>query len=131
MAPQPAIRYRPIVTHILAHFVVPVLVALQFYRPQWLRVSLILLATMVVDVDHLLADPIYDPERCSIGFHPLHTGPAIALYSVLVALPRVLRRQANTSEFLPAARTLALVGVGLLIHMALDLGDCFVQGRLR
>ncbi|HSJ08257.1 MAG TPA: DUF6122 family protein, partial [Longimicrobiales bacterium] len=59
------------------------------------------------DVDHLLADPIYDPGRCSIGFHPLHTYPMIALYAVLAV---VLRTR--------------LVGVGLLIHMVLDGVDC-------
>jgi hypothetical protein len=36
--------------------------------------------TIIVDLDHLLADPIYDPNRCSIGFHPLHSYPAIVIY---------------------------------------------------
>ena len=30
-------------------------------------------ATMLVDLDHLLATPLYNPDRCSLGFHPLHT----------------------------------------------------------
>ncbi len=59
--------------HIALHFLVPLLVALGFYRRHWRAAFAILVATMVVDVDHLLADPIYDPQRCSIGFHPLHT----------------------------------------------------------
>ncbi len=108
-----------------AHFAVPVLVAVAFYRPHWLRVAAILLVTMVVDLDHLLADPIYDPQRCSIGFHPLHTVPAIALYFFLVALPLASRTRVNTLKLQPAVRTLHLIGLGLLIHMALDLGDCF------
>ena len=62
---------------------------------------------MLVDLDHLLADPIYDPNRCSIGFHPLHTYPAIAAYVVLL-VPRVTR----------------LFALGLIIHMALDALDC-------
>lgn len=66
-----------------------------------------MLATMLVDLDHLLARPIYDPERCSIGFHPLHTAPAIVGYALL-AFPRTTR----------------LVGLGLIIHMALDALDC-------
>ena len=66
-----------------------------------------MVSTMLVDVDHLLADPIYDPNRCSIGFHPLHTYPAIAAYVVLL-LPRKSR----------------LFALGLLIHMALDALDC-------
>lgn len=102
--------------HILLHFVVPVLVALAFYRRRWWRVALMLIATMLVDLDHLLADPIYDPERCSIGFHPLHTAPALIFYAALFAVPLAVRR--------PEMRALHLIGLGLLIHMALDWGDC-------
>lgn len=97
------------VLHLVLHAAVPGAVALLFFRPQWKRAWLIMLATMLVDLDHLLADPIYDPSRCSIGFHPLHSGPAIAAYVVLL-IPRVSR--------LPA--------LGLVIHMALDALDCVV-----
>lgn len=64
-------------------------------------------ATMLVDLDHLLADPIYDPNRCGIGFHALHTYPAIAIYGLFL-IPRITR----------------LLAVGLVIHMALDALDC-------
>jgi hypothetical protein len=93
--------------HLVLHVAVPGAVALVFFRPHWKKAWLIMLATMVVDLDHLLADPIYDPGRCSIGFHPLHTWPAIAVY-VLMTIPRPTR----------------LVGLGLVIHMALDGLDC-------
>ena len=63
--------------------------------------------TIIVDLDHLLANPIFDPNRCSIGYHPLHTYPAILGYMVLTALPKT-----------------RLIGLGLLIHMALDGVDC-------
>jgi hypothetical protein len=66
-----------------------------------------MVATLVVDADHLLATPVYDPDRCSIGFHPLHTTPAIVLYLALAAVPRT-----------------RVVGVGLVLHMALDALDC-------
>jgi hypothetical protein len=95
--------------HIMLHGLVPLLAAFVFYRRQWRRAWLIMLATMLVDLDHLLADPIYDPDRCSIGFHPLHTAPAIAVYALLL-VPRVTR--------LPA--------LGLVIHMALDGLDCLM-----
>lgn len=62
---------------------------------------------MLVDLDHLVATPIYDANRCSIGFHPLHKLPLIPIYLVLTAIP--------------ATR---LIGLGLLIHMALDSTDC-------
>ena len=79
--------------HIALHVIVPLLVALAFYRGRWRNATVIMLATMLVDIDHVLADPIYDPNRCSIGFHPLHTIPAIAIYAALFALPLVLGRR--------------------------------------
>jgi hypothetical protein len=93
--------------HLSLHAVVPAWIALLFFRRNWKRAWLIMLSTIIVDLDHLLADPIYDPARCGIGFHPLHTYPAIAAYAVLL-VPRVTR----------------LVGLGLVIHMALDGLDC-------
>ena len=93
--------------HLILHAAVPGAVALLFFRPNWKRAWLIMLAAMVVDLDHLLADPIFDPNRCSIGFHPLHSYPAIAAYVVLL-VPRVTR----------------LFALGLIIHMVLDALDC-------
>ncbi len=69
-----------------------------------------MMATMAVDIDHLLAEPIYQADRCSIGFHPLHTLYPILLY-VLLCLPVKTRA----------------VGVGLVIHMLLDSIDCQVN----
>mgnify|MGYP006274658851 FL=1 len=117
--------------HIALHVLVPLLIALFFYRSRWQRATLIMIATMLVDVDHLLADPIYDPNRCSIGFHPLHTTPAIILYAVLFALPLLRRWNADAldEDALDEAvriRALHLIGLGLLIHMALDGADCMI-----
>jgi hypothetical protein len=94
--------------HIVLHFLVPLVVALLFFKDRWLKVWLILCATMLVDIDHLLADPIYDPNRCSIGFHPLHTYPMVALYFVLLLVPKV-----------------RIIALGLVIHMILDYIDCY------
>ena len=109
--------------HIALHFIVPLLVALAVYRARWQRAFLVLIATMAVDIDHLLADPIYDPDRCSIGFHPLHTLPAIGVYGLLFALPLVYGRDTKGGLRRPA-RVLHWIGLGLLIHMALDGIDC-------
>ena len=65
-------------------------------------------ATMLVDLDHLLANPIYDPNRCSIGFHPLHTTFPVIVYVLLTLFSKT-----------------RLVGLGLVIHMALDYIDCY------
>lgn len=93
--------------HLVLHLAVPGLVAWCFFRERFGRAWLLLLLGWVIDLDHLLADPIYAPDRCSIGFHPLHTAPAIAIYGALV-IPRPTR----------------LLGIGLLIHIGLDLLDC-------
>ncbi|MEM1217060.1 MAG: DUF6122 family protein, partial [Bacteroidota bacterium] len=74
---------QPIV-HYSLHFLAPGAIAWLFFRSNWRQVWLIFLATMLIDLDHLLADPIFDPERCSIGFHPLHSYPAIGLYVLLL-----------------------------------------------
>lgn len=97
---------RPVV-HLLLHALVPLLIALVFYRPIWKRAWLWMLAGWLIDIDHLLADPIYAPGRCSIGFHPLHTTPAIVLYGLML-LPRRTR----------------LLAIGLLVHIGLDSIDC-------
>ena len=88
----------------------PGILAFIFFRKRWWKVYAILLLTMLVDLDHLLADPVYDPVRCSIGFHPLHSYPAIAFYLVLL--------------FFRKFRILAL---GLVLHMATDYLDCILQ----
>ena len=97
---------RPIL-HLVLHVAVPAGVAALWYRKTWLRAWLWMMAGWLIDVDHLLADPVYAPDRCGIGFHPLHTAPAVALYALLT-VPRRTR----------------LLGIGLLIHIGLDALDC-------
>ena len=99
--------------HIALHFAIPALIAIWFFPDSKLRVFLILAATMLVDLDHLLADPVYDPTRCSIGFHPLHGYIPIGIYGLMLL-------------FKPAR----IVGLGLSIHMLLDISDCFTMGTL-
>ena len=71
---------RPFI-HIALHFIVPAVVARFFFADRWKWAWLIMVLTMAVDTDHLLATPVYDPERCGIGFHPLHSYPAIIGWS--------------------------------------------------
>lgn len=95
--------------HLALHFVAPAAAAGLFFREIWKSAYLLMIATMLVDLDHLFATPVYDPTRCSIGFHPLHELWFIALYVALC--------------FVPGIR---LIGIGLTIHMALDAIDCQV-----
>lgn len=70
-----------------------------------------MIATMLVDIDHLLATPIYDPLRCSIGFHPLHRLLPILVYCVLSVVPKTA--------------WIRWLGLGLVVHMLLDSIDCY------
>lgn len=94
--------------HYGLHLLFPLGIAIVFFRKEWKRVYLIFLATMLVDLDHLFADPIFQANRCSIQFHPLHTYWAMAFYFVLVFLKTPYR----------------WMGIGLLLHMLTDTIDC-------
>ncbi|MGH1433526.1 MAG: DUF6122 family protein [Lewinella sp.] len=96
------------IVHYSGHFLVPGLLAWLFFRSNWQRAWWIMIATMLVDLDHLLADPLFDPNRCSIGFHPLHSYYAIAIYALLFFFPRF-----------------RIIALGLLLHMLTDYQDCW------
>lgn len=94
-------------THYFLHFIFPVFIALIFYRKNWKKAYFILLATMLVDLDHLLANPVFDPSRNSIGFHILHSYYAIAVYFLLLFFRGNIR----------------IAAIGLLFHMLTDFQD--------
>lgn len=96
--------------HYSLHFLVIAAIAWWYDPRTWKRNYLILLATMLVDLDHLLADPIFHPGRCSIGFHYLHSAYVIPLYFIgATFLKRSLWK---------------LVLIGLSFHMLTDFLDC-------
>lgn len=98
--------------HYGLHFIFPAFVAVLISRAHWRRIYVLLLLTMLVDLDHLLASPIFDPHRCSINFHPLHTYWAIAIYIVLL-FPKRTR----------------IIAIGLLLHMVTDALDCYMTAH--
>src|SRR4051794_19702994 len=95
-------KMQPII-HYFLHFIFPGLIAFFFYREKWLKVYALFLLTMLVDLDHLLASPVFQPCRCSIGFHPLHSYPAIAIYFALLLY-----------------RKTRIIAIGLTLHMITD-----------
>jgi hypothetical protein len=95
--------------HLLLHVLVPLIISFNRSHKIWRQRFLLMMLGMIVDLDHLLATPIYDPNRCSIGFHPLHTEYALVVYVALL--------------FWKPSRWL---GVGLLVHMLLDWIDCYL-----
>lgn len=100
---------RPFI-HYGIHFLLPLLVAVLFFKSNWKKAYLIMLSGYLIDLDHLLATPIFQADRCSINFHPLHSYYAIALYLILL-LPKTTR----------------LIGLGLVIHIIADITDCILM----
>jgi len=96
-----------LLTHYGIHFILPLIVAYLFFKPQWKTAFLIMTAAFIIDLDHLLANPIFDANRCSINFHPLHSYYAMIVYVILL-VPKTTR----------------LIGLGLCIHIIADYADC-------
>ncbi len=96
------------IAHYGIHFIVPIIIAIYFYKENRLWSAVILLSAIVIDVDHLLATPMFDPNRCSINFHPLHSYWAIGIYSLLFTYKKT-----------------RIIGLALLIHILADTVDCY------
>ncbi|MDG5491513.1 DUF6122 family protein [Psychroserpens sp. SPM9] len=98
------------ILHYGIHFVFPLLIAFVCFRKNWLKAYTIMALAIIIDLDHLLATPIFDPTRCSINFHPLHSYYAMGIYLVLALIKKT-----------------RLIGIGLLIHMLADVVDCWMM----
>jgi len=96
--------------HYGLHFIFPLLIAFLVYRKQWKMTYFIFILVMFIDLDHLLATPIFDPNRCSINFHPLHSYYAITVYA----------------GFLLFKKT-RILGIALLLHILADTVDCWMM----
>lgn len=97
------------IIHYGLHLVFPLAIAYWYAGSRWKKAYLVLLLTMLVDLDHLVASPIFDPDRCSIGFHPLHSLWAIVIY-IFLLIPKRTR----------------IIAIGLLFHMLTDWIDCLL-----
>lgn len=97
------------IVHYGFHFLLPIVISLYFYKKKWIQVYFIFIGTMFIDLDHLLANPIFDTNRCSINFHPLHTFYAIGVYTIML-IPKKIR----------------VLGIALLLHMFADYLDCIL-----
>lgn len=96
--------------HYGIHFIVPIAIGFLFFKDHKLKVILILLAAICIDLDHLLANPVFDPNRCSVGFHPLHSYWAVGAYFILLAFKKT-----------------RLFGFALLLHIIADILDCYLM----
>ncbi len=75
----------------------------------WKNVCVQLLLASLIDLDHLSANPIYDPARCSINFHLLHSWYVWPVY--------VAGLFSKKYKYFFAA---------IIVHLILDYFDCFV-----
>lgn len=96
--------------HYSLHLLAPGIIAYVLFNNQWKKAWLIMILTMLVDLDHLLANPIFDPNRCSINFHLLHTYWAIGVYVLMTFFKKT-----------------RIIGVGLVFHMITDAIDCMMH----
>lgn len=99
------------ITHYFLHFVFPLFIAKVFFKENWQKAYLLMLATMVVDVDHIFANPIFDPNRGSVGFHLLHRYPMVLIYFMGTLFLKGNYR---------------IIAVGLLFHMFTDFQDFYL-----
>ena len=91
------------------HFVIPLIISIVFFKKNWKTVYLVFLLSMLVDLDHLLANPIFDKNRCSINFHPLHSYVAIGFYILGIFFKKT-----------------KMLSIALLLHILADYIDCFL-----
>jgi hypothetical protein len=66
------------------HLLYTFFIAFIFFLKKWKGI-LILIATMLIDLDHLLVEPIFETNRCSINFHLLHTYYAMLINLLLLS----------------------------------------------
>lgn len=95
------------IAHYGIHFIVPILIAFYFYKDNRFWIAVVLILGIVIDIDHVLANPMFDPNRCSINFHPLHSNWAIGVYAILFSFKKT-----------------RIIGLALLIHILADMVDC-------
>jgi len=93
--------------HYGLHFLFSGILAYFLFPTIWKKAWLIMILTMLIDLDHLLATPIFDPNRCSINYHPLHSYIAAFIYLCML-IPKKTR----------------IIAVGFLFHLITDALDC-------
>lgn len=109
-------EHSEIVRHIIhysLHFIFPFIIAFFLFKKNWKIAGIIMVSTILIDLDHLLANPIFDPSRCSIGFHPLHTLWALIVYFLMLIAPSWKWRA---------------IAIGCILHLGIDTLDCILGG---
>lgn len=109
------IKYLEIIIHLAhysLHFIFSFIFTYFLFKKKWKIAGVIMISTILIDLDHLLATPIFDPNRFNINFHPLHTFWALIIYFLML--------------FIPSWKWRALA-TGCIIHFGTDLFDCIIE----
>lgn len=96
--------------HYGLHIFLPWVIAFIFFKSKFKLAWTLMILTMIIDLDHLFAVPIFDSTRCSIGFHFLHSYYAIAFYFVSIYFKKT-----------------RIIGIGLILHIVVDIIDCILM----
>ncbi len=99
------------IIHYSLHFIFPFVVAYFLFKQNWKTAGTIMILTILIDVDHFLANPVFDPNRCSIGFHPFHSIWAFVIYFLILMSPSWKWRA---------------ISIGCILHLATDALDCIL-----
>lgn len=97
------------ILHYGFHVLLPLAIALIWFKPRVIKIYLIFLLGFLIDVDHLMANPIFSPNRCSINYHLLHSYVAIAIYVSMLLFKKT-----------------RLIAIGLVCHIVADSVDCLL-----
>ena len=96
--------------HYGLHILLPGIIAFVFFKSKFKLAWVLMILTMIIDLDHLFAIPIFDSTRCSIGFHLLHSYYAIGIYIVSIYFKKT-----------------RIIGIGLILHILVDIIDCILM----
>ena len=102
---------RPVI-HYSLHFIAPLAIARILFPKQVKSAYILIISTMLIDLDHLLANPIFSSHRCSVGFHLLHSYPFPLIYFGLLFFPKT-----------------RIIAIGLLFHLLTDSLDCWMMNN--
>lgn len=98
-----------IIIHLASNFVLAKIISIFDKDIDFSKLFLTIASSNLIDIDHLLANPIFDATRCSINFHPLHKWYVVPLSIIGLFLKNKYARY---------------FFLGVLLHLALDLADC-------
>ncbi len=93
--------------HIISNLVLIAIISFFDKKTPFKKIFLLVILSNFIDLDHIVANPVYDPSRCSINFHPLHSWYLFPVYLVGIFLKKY-----------------KYLFYGIILHLILDKIDC-------